>query len=108
MSHVVFMNENSISFTCEANDFQYTPTWKLNGTLYSSLSSNLIDELSVNGMTVGSNTYRTILRIPAKLAYNGTEVQCYIIGNNNKEITSPIAYLTLQGEYSYIDLVPEF
>ena len=100
MSHVVFMDEKSVSFTCEANDFQYTPTWKFNGILYSSLSSNLTDELSVNGMTVESNIYRTILRIPAKSAYNGSEVQCYVIGNNNEEITSPIASLTLQGEYT--------
>lgn len=95
-SHVAFADNKNVSFTCEADDYLFT-TWILNGTYYNALPSTVLDDIHINRMNVGM-LRRTVLKIPAKSEYNGTQLQCSIIGSNNEEMISQNASLTLQGK----------
>ena len=92
----VFLHQTA-EFTCEihgAFSYQY---WRVNGTDYNSLSSEIRDDVVITQATVG-DIEAFILTIPGRVEYNGTRVQC-VVGGGGGETESEIATLNIQGTY---------
>ena len=92
----VFLHQTA-EFSCKINGGSIYQYWRMNGTAYHLLPSDIRDDLDTDLETVGDNEV-FILTIPGRAVYNGTRVQC-VVGGGGDERESEIATLNIQGIY---------
>ena len=96
----IFINQTAV-FTCVTHGAPLYLYWRVNGIAYSSLPSDIRNDLDTDQVTVGDSEV-FILIIPGRAEYNGTRVQC-VAGDEGGETMSAIATLNIQGKYmSYV------
>ena len=83
----VFINKTAV-FTCVIHGPYY---WRVNGTSLGRLPSDISDDLGTYQET--DDNEKIILTIPGRAEYNGTRVQCVVVGGNDSENVT----LTIQG-----------
>ena len=89
----VFLDDDA-RFNC-ITQRNFTPYWRLNGTDYDDLPSQLHDDLALYRF---SEMYEHLaLIIVAKAEYNGTRVQCVTESNDGDSVVSNTATLSIQG-----------
>ena len=84
-------------FTCVISGAPTYMYWRVNGTSFDSLPSDLRDDLDKIQTTVGNNE-QSNLTILGRVEYNNTTVQC-VAGFGRIERESENAMLTVQGKY---------
>ena len=73
----MFLDQSAV-FTCETDGG--VSGWRINGTLLSDVPSKIRSDVMISvTSTPEGNTVET-LTIPARAEYNGTEVQCVVLG----------------------------
>ena len=90
----VLINQIAV-FTCVTHGAPLYLYWRINGTAYNHLPSEIRVGLDTDQETVGDNE-EYILTISGRVQYNGTRVQC-VIGGENGETRSKIATLQILG-----------
>ena len=70
--------------------------WRLNGTDYNNLSSDVQDDLIISSASSALSEIQNLL-LPAKTEYNETRVQCVIESNDGDSVVSNTATLYIQG-----------
>ena len=85
-------------FTCETDDGDVTG-WRVNGTRLQSLPPEIHNDLHVSGSNTDEGTRVETLTIPARAEYNGTGVQCVVVGYGSS-VQSGNATLQIQGIYN--------
>ena len=92
---VLLDDGNGAFFLCVTQDSS-SSHWRLNGTDYDNLSSEVHEVLVLfNASTDLSELLQLI--IPARTEYNGTRVQCVAENNDGDSIVSNNATLYIQG-----------
>ena len=97
----VFMNQRAL-FRCVAPGTPLYMYWKVNGTAFNQLESDIRGDMGTEQVTVGDNEELT-LTIPGRAEYNGTRVQC-VAGDEGGEDESENATLSIQGIPQYTHL----
>ena len=92
----VFLDDDAF-FSCltQSSSSSY---WRLNGTDYNELSSDVQDDLIVSSASSAQSELLD-LTITARAEYNETRVQCVIESNDGDSIVSDTAILYIQGMY---------
>ena len=82
---------------CEVNGD--LASWKVNGTLYNSLSVEIRRELTAYQESGDSGSEILTLTIPGRIGYNGTSVQCVTAELGGEAIESETVTMKVQGIY---------
>ena len=89
----VFLDQ-SAEFTCETDGG--LSGWRMNGTLLEDLPPEIHSDLSVSVTNTAEGSRVEVLTIPARAEYNGTRVQCLVLGFGSF-VESENATLKIQG-----------
>ena len=92
----VFLDDgNGAFFSCRMQDGS-SSHWRLNGTDYNDLSSDVLDDVVTSS---GSSGLAELieLTITARAKYNETRVECVIENNDGDSVVSDNATLYIQG-----------
>ena len=73
----VFLDQSAL-FTCETNGG--ISGWRINGTVLQDLPPDIECDMRVSGSNTAEGTRVQRLTIPARAEYNGTRVQCLVLG----------------------------
>ena len=84
-------------FTCVIHGAPLYQYWRVNGTAFNHLPSDIRDNIKTTQMTVSNEEYT--LTIPGRVEYNGTRVQC-VVGIESGEEESENSTLNIQGIYN--------
>ena len=90
----VFLDQ-SAEFTCETDGG--ISTWRINGTLLQDLPPEIHSDLDALVTNTAEGTRVERLTIPARAEYNGTRVQCLVLGFGGGSAASGNATLKVQG-----------
>ena len=82
-------------FTCETDDG--LSGWKINGTLQNRLPPEIRNDVMVSVTNTAEGSTVEVLTIPARAEYNGTRVQCFILGFDGGLAESENVKLNIQG-----------
>ena len=91
----VFLDDDAFFFcvTQDSSSFH----WRLNGTDYNDLSSDVQDDLIISSSSTGQSELIELI-ITARAEYNETRVQCVIESNDGDSVVSDNATLYVQGK----------
>ena len=70
--------------------------WRLNGTDYNDLSSEVLDDLVIDSASTALSELLDLL-LPARAEYNETRVECVAENNDGDSVVSNNATLYIQG-----------
>ena len=98
----VYINQTA-KFTCVINGTLSHWYWRVNGTSFNRLPSDVRTDMYPTQMTVG-DTEEHSLNIPGKPEYNGTRVQC-VAHYEGGDAESENATLMIQGSKSIIKII---
>ena len=103
MNTTVYLDQTA-EFICEYRDTQYIPVWEMDGVETADLPFELQNEIEFFHAGIVGSRERSGLRVPARLEFNETMIQCYILADNNVRIRSNTATLLIQGRdlFSFI------
>ena len=88
-------DDNGAFFSCRMQDSS-SSHWRLNGTDYNDLSSDVLDDVVTSSGS--SDLAETIdMNITVRAEYNETRVECVIENNDGDSIVSDNATLYIQG-----------
>ena len=90
----VFLDDDAF-FSC-ATRGSSSSYWRLNGTDYNELSSDVQDDLVIDSSSSALSETLNLL-LPAKTEYNETRVQCVAENNDGDSVVSNNATLYIQG-----------
>ena len=88
-------------FTCVVHGAPLYQYWRVNGTPFGSLQSDIRDNIKITQVTVGGDEEFT-LKISGKAEYNGTRVQCVVVEEGGQK-ESENSTLSIQGIYIYLE-----
>ena len=96
--------ENQIVFLDQSAEFTYETDggfsgWKINGTLLQDLPPEIRSDLDVSVSSTTEGSTVETLTIPARAEYNGTNIQCLVLGFGGSAESENVT-LTVQGIYS--------
>ena len=95
-SQVAFTDQSlSVKFTCKAVDV-ISATWIVNGTYYTNLSSSVLADIEFIRTDENGHIITIVLNIAASTIYNGTLIQCSILGMDELLTSQPVSMI-LQG-----------
>ena len=89
--------DQSAEFTCETDGG--LPGWRINGTVLQDLPPEIHNDLDVSSTTPEDTTV-VVLTIPARAKYNGTKIQCFVLGFGGDSEESENVKLEIQGIYT--------
>ena len=93
----VFINQTAV-FICVTHGTPLYLYWRVNGTAYTHLPSDIRDDLvSFHAIVVDTADPVLVLTITGRAEYNGTRVQC-VAGGEGVERESENATLNIQGK----------
>ena len=87
--------DNAAHFSC-ATRRDFSTHWRLNGTDYNDLSSDVQDDLIISSSSSALSETLNLL-LPAKTEYNETRVECVAENNDGDSVVSDTATLYIQG-----------
>ena len=90
----VFLDDDTF-FSC-ATRGSSSSHWRLNGTDYNDLSSDVLDDVVTSNGSAGLAEF-IVLTIKARAEYNGTIIQCVVENNDGDSVVSDNAILYIQG-----------
>ena len=90
----VFLDDDAF-FSCQMRDSS-SSHWRLNGTDYNDLPSDVQDDLVTSNGSAGLAEFIDMI-ITARAKYNETRVQCVIESNDGDSVVSNTATLYIQG-----------
>ena len=90
----VFLDDDAF-FLC-ATRGSFSPHWRLNGTDYNDLSSDVQDDLITSSSSTGLAELLDLI-ITARAEYNETRVECVAENNDGDSVVSDNAILYIQG-----------
>ena len=96
MSTTVYLGQTAV-FMCEYTDTQFTLLWEVDGVETSNLPPELQNEIEFFHARIVGSIEQSGLRVPARLEFNETMIQCFILADNNVRIRSDTATLLIQG-----------
>ena len=91
----VFLDDDA-QFLCGTQGSS-TIYWRLNGTDYNDLPSDVQDDLNISDGSTALLDFID-LTITARAEYNGTRVECVAENNDGDSVVSDTATLTIQGK----------
>ena len=91
----VFLDDDAF-FSCVTRGSS-SSHWRLNGTDYNDLSSDVLDDLVIDSSSSALSETLNLL-LPAKTEYNGTRVECVAENNDGDSVVSNTATLYIQGK----------
>ena len=98
----VFLDDDAF-FSCRTQDSS-SSHWRLNGTDYNELSSDVRDDVNTSSGSSGLAEFIDLI-ITARAKYNETRVECVVESNDGDSVVSDTATLYIQGilmEYNQI------
>ena len=97
-SQVAFADQSfSVKFTCKAVDV-ISATWIVNGTYYTNLSPSVLADIEFIRTDKNGQIITIVLNIAANTIYNGTLIQCSILGMDELLTSQPVSMI-LQGMF---------
>ena len=90
----VFLDDDAVFFCVTRGTSSFH--WRLNGTDYNNLSSDVQDDLTIFNVSTGLAELIDLI-ITARAEYNETRVQCVIESNDGESVVSNTATLYIQG-----------
>ena len=91
----VFPDDDAF-FSCLTQG-SFSPHWRLNGTDYDDLSSDVQDDVVTSSASTALSEFIDLI-ITARAEYNGTRVECVAENNDGDSVISDTATLTIQGK----------
>ena len=93
----VFLDDGKGAFfSCQMRDSS-SFHWRLNGTDYNDLTSDVQDDLVIDSSSSALSETLNLL-LPARTEYNETRVQCVAESNDGDSVVSNNATLYIQGK----------
>ena len=92
----VFLDDGNGAFFSCATRGSSSFHWRLNGTDYNDLSSDVQDDLIISSSSSALSETLNLL-LPAKTEYNETRVECVAENNDGDSVVSNTATLYIQG-----------
>ena len=96
----VFINQTA-AFTCVIHGAPLHQYWRVNGTPFGDLPSDIRDNMKTTQMTVGGDEKFTLI-ILGKAEYNETRVQC-VVEDEGGQKESENSTLSIQGIHNIIN-----
>ena len=90
----VFLDDDAF-FSCVTRGSS-SSYWRLNGTDYNELSSDVQDDLNISSSSSALSETLNLL-LPARAEYNETRVECVAENNDGDSVVSDTATLYIQG-----------
>ena len=90
-------------FTCET--VGGLTGWRVNGIILQSLPPEIRSDVVVSETNTPEGTRVEELTIPARAEYNGTRVQCLVLGFGGSSDESENATLRIQGNIVYCKII---
>ena len=89
----VFLGQSAV-FTCQTDGG--LSGWRINGTLLEDLPPEIVSDLDISESNTAEGSRVEVLTISARAKYNGTRVQCLVLGFGGSA-ESENAILKIQG-----------